>query len=411
MNKTQSIGGVEIPLTTTIGPGPVDQLPEVVSIAGLEITSHHHSSFGKVREKILDYLRILFECDYEMVRVIDAGGSGAIRTLITNTVIPGTQVVVVNTGFFGKMICDNVTHCGGIPIEVTPTKWGESVDPQSVADAVEKSGTNIVWIEHGETSLGLLTDLRPLVKAIRNIRKDCLIFVDGVTTAGGVPFRTKELELDGIATAAQKALGADPGLGMIAVSPRALEHIHCRRDQITDPYFALHKLDNYWVNGKFHHTTPVRLYYILLEALYQALDPQGHIGGLENLWSHHDMLGRACTAGANAAGLKYVVSDPRNRIPYLHCWLVPNGITPENVILGLAQEGIEIAGGLPPRADGIIRVSTMGPARTIDHIKRIWHALDAILGDCVGYSPGVAAKEVEIAFDSALSNSPTFITY
>ena len=411
MKKTQSIGGIEIPLTTMIGPGPVDQLPEVLSTAGLEITGHHHSSFVKVRNKILDYLRILFECNYEMVRVIDAGGSGAIRTLIANTVVPGTQVVVVNTGFFGNMICDNITHCGGISVEVKPPSWGEPVAAQDVAEAVEKSKANIVWIEHGETSLGLLSDLRPLVKAIRNINGDCLVFVDAVTTAGGVPLRTRELELDGIASAAQKALGADPGLGMIAISPRALAYINSLRDQITDPYFALHKLDNYWRNGKFHHTTPVRLYYILLEALFQVLDPQGHIGGLENLWSHHEMLGNACTAGADAAGLKYVVNDVGNRIPYLHCWILPQGITPSTVVSELAKHGIEIAGGLPPRTEGIIRMSTMGPARTIDHITQFWNKLDSILRDCPGYTPGVAAHEVEMAFNSALSNSPTFIIY
>ena len=411
MSKTQRVGGIEIPLTTTIGPGPVDQMPELRDVAGLEITGHHHPSFREVRDKILDYLRILFECDHEMVRVIDAGGSGAIRTIVANTVLPGTEVVVVNTGFFGTMICDNITHCGGIAIEVTPNNWGEAVNAESLATTLEKSSANIVWIEHGETSLGLLSDLPGLVKVARNVRRNCLIFVDGVTTAGGVSFRTGELELDGIATAAQKALGADPGLGMITLSPRAMEYINSHRDKITDPYFALHKLDNYWVNGKFHHTSPVRLYYILLEALYQALDPKGRVGGLENLFSHHDILGRACAAGAEAAGLRYVVKDPRSRIPYLHCWTVPEGINNTQVVSELTQRGIEIAGGLPPRAEGIIRVSTMGPARTIDHIKALWTAFDDILETCAGYTAGVACKEIEIYFNSALSNSPNFMMY
>ena len=411
MSKTHRIGGIEIPLTMTIGPGPVDQLPEVVAVAGMEITGHHHPSFKEVREKILYYLRILFECDYEMVRVIDAGGSGAIRTIVANTVTPGTEVVVVNTGFFGQMICDNVTHCGGIPIEVVPKSWGESVSPNELALVLEKSKANIVWIEHGETSLGVLSDLPTLVKAARNVRNECLIFVDGVTTAGGVPFRTKELELDGIATAAQKAIGADPGLGMIALSPRAVEYINHLHDKINDPYFALHKLDNYWVNGKFHHTAPVRLYYILLEALYQILDPNGRIGRLENLWSHHKILGDACAAGAEAAGLHYVVSNPFHRIPYLHCWTVPESITNACVISELAKKDIEIAGGLPPHGDGVIRASTMGPARTIDHIITLWERIDQILGKCNGYIAGVAQRAVEDNFNFALSTSPNFMIY
>ena len=398
-------------MTTTIGPGPVDQMQELRNVAGLEITGHHHSSFKEVREKILDYLRILFECDYGMVRVIDAGGSGAIRTIVANTVLSGTEVVVVNTGFFGKMICDNISHCGGIATEVTPNSWGEPVKSEDLAAALEKTSANIVWIEHGETSLGLLSNLPELVKAARGVRSDCLIFVDGVTTAGGILFRTQELELDGIATAAQKALGADPGLGMIALSPRAVDYINSHHDKITDPYFALHKLDNYWVNGKFHHTAPVRLYYILLEALYQALDPQGRVGGLENLLSHHDILGRACASGAEAAGLNYVVKDPVNRIPYLHCWIVPEGISSAHAVAELSKKGIEIAGGLPPRAEGVIRVGTMGPARTIDHIKTLWKSMDDIFGKCEGYTAGVACKEVELYFNSALSNSPNFMMY
>ena len=83
--------------------------------------------------------------------------------------------------------------------------------------------TDAITFTHNETSTGVINDLEALVEVVRREVPDALVMVDAVSSLGSAPVLFDDWHLDVCVAGSQKGLALPPGLGVFAVSDRALE--------------------------------------------------------------------------------------------------------------------------------------------------------------------------------------------
>jgi alanine-glyoxylate transaminase/serine-glyoxylate transaminase/serine-pyruvate transaminase len=203
---------------------------------------------------------------------------------------------------------------------------------------------------------------------------DTLLMADCVTTLGGVEFDFDGWGIDYAYSCTQKCLGAPPGMAPIAVSDRALERARRRRTPV--PFFTdLEQLESYWVKrpATYHHTAPILHIYALHEVLRLTL-----VEDLERRWARHDAAGRHLQRRVTDAGLE-PLAEPDHQLAPLTAIRVPEGIDGKAVQRQLLAQGIEVGGGLGPRAPAMWRIGLMGPNASVDTADRVLEALTAAL--------------------------------
>jgi phosphoserine aminotransferase len=91
-------------------------------------------------------------------------------------------------------------------------------EPGDAPDPVADPGVDVIAWAHNETSTGVMVDVQRPAEA-----GEALVLIDATSGAGGLPLDASQA--DAYYFAPQKALGADGGLWLAALSPTAIERI------------------------------------------------------------------------------------------------------------------------------------------------------------------------------------------
>src|SRR5213594_2653804 len=307
---------------------------------------------------------------------ISGPGSVGMEYCFVNLVAPGDQVIVCRNGVFGGRMIENVERAGGKAI-VVEDEWGAPVDPQKLEDALKKNReVRVVAFVHGETSTGVKSDAKTLVKIAHE--HDALAIVDAVTTLCGSPVRTDEWEIDAIYSASQKCLSCTPGLSPVSFSERVVDYVKARKDKIHSWFMDMNLLLGYWGAGirTYHHTAPTNSLFGLHEALLLMREE-----GMQNAWARHQRHHNALKAGLEAMGLEFLVKEPY-RLPQMNAVRCPEGVNEAEVRKTLLNEfSIEIGAGLGPLAGKIWRIGIMGYSCRPDNVMLCLSALGSVLSD------------------------------
>src|SRR5712675_3082007 len=270
------------PQRTLMGPGPTEIHPRVLTTMSQPAIGYLDPVFVEMMEELKGLLSYVYQTKNPLTFPISGPGSVGMEYCFVNLVAPGDKVIVCRNGVFGGRMIENVERCGGIPI-VIDDEWGHPVDPQKLEDALKKnSDVRVVAFVHGETSTGVQSDAKTLVKIAH--KYDALTIVDAVTTLGGSPVRTDEWEIDAIYSASQKCLSCTPGLSPVSFSERVVDYVKARKDKIHSWFMDMNLLLGYWgaSNRTYHHTAPTNSLFGLHEALLLLREE-----GVENAWARH----------------------------------------------------------------------------------------------------------------------------
>jgi alanine-glyoxylate transaminase/serine-glyoxylate transaminase/serine-pyruvate transaminase len=282
---------------------------------------------------------------------------------------------------------ENVERAGGGAI-VVEDEWGAPVDPQKLDDALKKNrDVRVVAFVHGETSTGVQSDAKALVKIAH--KYDALAIVDAVTTLGGSPVRVDEWEIDAIYSASQKCVSCTPGLSPVSFSERVVDYVKARKDKIHSWFMDMNLLLGYWgaSNRTYHHTAPTNSLFGLHEALLLLREE-----GMENAWARHQRHHNALKAGLEAMGLEFLVKE-EYQLPQMNAVRCPEGVNEAEVRKTLLNEfSIEIGAGLGPLAGKIWRIGIMGYSCRPDNVMLCLSALGSVLSD-MGMSVHVGDAE------------------
>jgi len=370
--------------TLTMIPGPTPVHPRILSALSKPTVSHVAPAFVETFRKALSDFRALGQSAAAQPFLVSGGGTLSMEIALVNLVSPGESVLVVSQGYFGDRYGD-VASAFGIRADVLRSEWGRAVSPAELEARLSKGPYAAVTITHVDTSTGTAAPVEAYCDLLRG-RKE-LVILDGVCATGGVdePFDTWGLDV--LLTAAQKAIGAPPGLALCLFSPRAMER---RRARASVPaYYAdiLRWLPVMEDPGKYFATPCVNEMVALAEALRII-----HEEGLPARFARHQRIGRAVRAGLEALGLT-LVTAPDCRADTLSVVFYPKGAEDVPFRKEMASRGVVVAGCLGPLAGKAFRMGHMGnigPGEVAKALSAVEESLRA-LGVTVQPGSAVAA--------------------
>ncbi len=367
--------------TLTMIPGPTPVHPRILAALARATVSHVAPAFVETFRRALADFRALGQSATALPVVVSGGGTLSMEIALVNVASPGEKVLVVSQGYFGDRYGD-LAAAFGMKADVLRSAWGQAVAPAAVAEKLAKEKYAAVTVTHVDTSTGTAAPVADYAKLLNG--RDEIFILDGVCATGGIDEPFDAWGVDVLLTAAQKAIGAPPGLALCLFSTRALER---RRSKAAVPaYYAdvLRWLPVMEDPGKYFATPCVNEVVAFAEALRIL-----HEEGLPARFERHKRIGRAVRAGLEALGLSFV-TDPGCRADTLSVVFHPKGIDDLPFRKEMASRGIVVAGCLGPLAGKAFRMGHMGNIGSGEVVRALQAVEDSLRALGTPVSPGSA---------------------
>ena len=378
-------------------PGPVEVPARI--LAALARPAIHHRTAG-FRAILAEATRGMAElCGTEgTVVTLAASGSGALEAAVVNLVAPGTRPLVVEAGKFGERWA-KILKAYGIDAEVLSFDWGRAADPAQVAARLAARPANdrapVVFFTHSETSTGVLHDAQAIAAAAR--AAGALAVADGVTSVGVHDVRMDAMGIDALVTGSQKGLMLPPGLGFVALGPRALAALDAG-PRLPRFYWDLRKAAQTAAEGETPFTPSTVLIVGLLETLAMIREE-----GREALVARHAANAAATRAAAQALGLALLAERPSNAVTAIGS---PDGMAAGVIVKAMRERhGMVIANGQDRLKDVSFRIGHMGAYDMADILAVVGALEDALAFAGRPVEPGVAVTAARRSFAGELSGA------
>ncbi len=206
-------------------PGPTN-IPEAVrSAMDIRMEDMRSPEFPKFTLPLFEDVKKAFKLTNGRVFLFPSSGSGAWESAISNTLNRGDKVLMSRFGQFSLLWVDMAQRLG-LNVQVLDEEWGTGVPVEKYAEilAADKGHEiKAVFATHNETATGVTSDIAGVRKALNDAKHPALLFVDGVSSVGCIDFRMEEWGVDCCVSGSQKGFMLPTGLGILAVSNKALE--------------------------------------------------------------------------------------------------------------------------------------------------------------------------------------------
>jgi aspartate aminotransferase-like enzyme len=283
-------------------PGPTPVPEQVLQAMAKHPIGHRTGEFGQVVREVTNGLNWLHQTQHDVL-ILAASGTGAMEAGIINFLSAGDRVLAGNNGKFSDRWV-KMSKAFGLDVQEISAPWGQPLNPDDFKAALEadtEKKIKAVIITHSETSTGVMSDLQAINHHVK-AHGEALIIVDAVTSLGAVSVPVDAWGLDVVASGSQKGYMMPPGLGFVAVSPKAWKAY----ESATLPKFYL-DLGKYRKNvakDLTPFTPPINLFFALQAALKMM-----KAEGLENIFARHDRQKLATRAAMRALGLPLYGAD------------------------------------------------------------------------------------------------------
>ena len=358
------------------GPGPSNVHPAVLEAMRLPMNGHLDPDFWDILLDLVDGLRVLWRRpEGGLTIALSSSGTSAMEAGFMNLVDPGDTVLSCHWGFFGSRLNDFAHRVGAHVVELT-ADFGQIVSVDRIMETLAANpATKIVSVVHAETSTGAEFPVHELAEAMRASGSDALLYVDCVTSLGGQRVEAEAWGIDYGYSCSQKSLGCPPGIAPVTISERAVAAM--QRHQGPVPYYYdFEELSKYWIDRPitYHHTMPILQYYALYTGIRLALEE-----GLEARWARNADAGRYFQDEMHSRGYE-LLADADHQLVELTAVKVPEGTDGKEIQTRILREhGIEVGGGLGPKAPPIWRIGLMGVNANRETADRVLAAFDAVL--------------------------------
>jgi len=358
------------------GPGPSNVHPAVLEAMRLPMNGHLDPDFWDILLDLVGGLRALWRRpEGGLTLALSSSGTSAMEAGFMNLIDPGDTVISCHWGFFGSRLNDFAHRVGANVVELT-ADFGLIVSVDRIMETLAANpGTKIVSVVHAETSTGAEFPVQELAEAMRASGSDALLYVDCVTSLGGQQVEAEAWGIDYGYSCSQKSLGCPPGIAPVTISERAVAAMQRHLGPVPY-YYDFEELSKYWVDRPitYHHTMPILQYYALYTGIRLALEE-----GLEARWARNADAGRYFQEEMRSRGYE-LLADPDRQLVELTAVKVPEGIDGKEIQTRILREhGIEVGGGLGPKAPPIWRIGLMGVNANRETADRVLAAFDAVL--------------------------------
>ncbi|MEG5138471.1 MULTISPECIES: pyridoxal-phosphate-dependent aminotransferase family protein [unclassified Microcoleus] len=367
------------------GPTPV---PEAALLAMAKHPMGHRSKeFDAIFAECTENLKWLHQTKSDVLS-LTVSGTGAMEAGIINFLSAGDRVLVGTNGKFGERWAE-VAEAYGLNVEIIKAEWGQQLDPENFREKLEadkEKQIKAVIITHSETSTGVLNDLETINRHVK-AHGEALIMVDAVTSLGAANVPMDAWGIDVIASGSQKAYMIPPGLGFVAVSPKAWKAY--KTATLPRYYLDLGKYSKDAAKNTTPFTPPVNMFFGLQVTL-QMMKAEG----LENVFARHKRLMTTTRAAMKALGLPLFAADGCAS-PAITSVMPPESVDAQKVRTLMSKKfDIALADGQDHLKGKIFRIGHLGFVCDRDILAAI-SALEVVLQELghEGYTPsaGVAA--------------------
>src|SRR5208282_2651042 len=330
-------------------PGPTPLPPQVLAALSQPILHHRTQEFGTIFGRVLADMQQVYRTK-NTVLMITSSGTGAMESAVANLLSPGDKALVHSTGAFGNRFA-KILKAYGIDPMVIFEEWGAAAQPSRLKAILNaQKDFKAVFLQHTDTSTGVLNDIEALSKTIRE-NSDALVVVDSVSGLAAERLETDDWGVDVALTGSQKGLMNAPGLAFAAVSERAWKAVAAAK--LPRFYFDWRTMKNSLPDNETPYTPAVSLVVAQAEALKLILDE-----GMEKVWKRTEDLAKHTRTEVQKMGLKLFPQDPAHILTA--AWL-PEGMDGNALLKNLLkEERISIANGQEKLKGKIIRIAHMG---------------------------------------------------
>jgi alanine-glyoxylate transaminase / serine-glyoxylate transaminase / serine-pyruvate transaminase len=298
-------------------PGPTNVPERVLRAISQATIDHRGPEFAQMALEVFDGLRQIFKTAGTVV-IYPSSGTGAWEASLVNTLSPGDKVLMFETGYFAAL-WRNVALKLGLDVDFVTGDWRHGVDPAVVearlaADRDRK--IKAVAVVHNETSTGATSRVCDVRKAIDRANHPALLMVDTISSLASIDYRHDEWGVDVTICCSQKGLMLPPGLGLNAISGKALDA--SKSAQLPRSYWDWEAMIRDNKMGFFPYTPATNLLYGLRESLRMLLEE-----GLDHVFSRHLRHAEATRRAVRAWGLEILCLNPDEYSPALTTVVMP----------------------------------------------------------------------------------------
>jgi aspartate aminotransferase-like enzyme len=347
-------------------PGPVDVDPEILAAQTQPMLPHRSRAFEEIFRRCWEKARQIFYTQ-SRVFITASSGTGLQEAAVRN--LAKQKVLSCVNGAFGKRWYE-VAISNGKQADILEAEWGQPLSPEMVTKALKDHHYEAITVVHNETSVGLQNPLEEIAAAVHEISPDTLICVDAVSSLGGVLIDMDSWELDLVLTSSQKCLALPPGLGLAAVSDRAMAY--AEQVPARGWYFDLVLLEKHLHKDSTPATPAVSLIY--------ALDAQiDHImnEGLVNRFARHSAMAERTHEWALANGFDLFAPEGY-RSQTVTTVTNTRDINVSDLNKFLLEKGMRIANGYGSLKNKTFRIAHMGETQMAD-MESLFEAMEEYL--------------------------------
>jgi alanine-glyoxylate transaminase/serine-glyoxylate transaminase/serine-pyruvate transaminase len=301
-------------------PGPTNVPDRVLRAMSQPVIDHRGPQFARLTLEVLEHIREVFQTSGPVV-IYPSSGTGGCEAALVNTLSPADHVLICETGWFSHVAWRRVAERLGLVVDYLPGSWRTGAPPDAVLARLEADAARsikAVVVVHNETSTGVTSRIGEIRAAITRARHPALLIVDAISSLGSIEYRHDEWQVDVTVSCSQKGLMLPPGLGLTAVSEKALAA--SKRAKLPRSYFEWSDMLAANANGYFPYTPATNLLFGLREALWMLREE-----GLPNVYRRHLRHAAAVRAAVRAWGLDIVCTEPAEYSPVLTAILMPAG--------------------------------------------------------------------------------------
>jgi aspartate aminotransferase-like enzyme len=337
-------------------PGPSKVPVELCEVLGKPIVHHRTPQFQQVLKEVTEGLKKVIGTASD-VYLLASSGTGAMESAVANLVSPGDKVITVEYGKFGERWTELVKAYKGVPV-VLKIQWGRAVTAEEISKVLsEHPDARAVFLTQCETSTSATPDMASIGAALRS--SSAVLVADSVSALGTEPMRMDEWGVDVVCSGSHKGLMLPPGVGIVAVSAKAIARIAASTN--VRFYFDLRKSKKAMADTDTPFTPAIGVVIALNEAVKMLLSE-----GLEKKQAYYLMMAQAVWAASEAIGLK-VYAQPEFRSRALTAILIPEALNPKKLVKTMRDvHGITMAGGQGELDGKIIRIAHMGAVDEYD---------------------------------------------
>lgn len=300
-------------------PGPTNVPDRVLRVLSRPTIDHRGPEFARLAREAIEGLQQVFKTSGAVV-IYPSSGTGAWEAALVNTLSPGDKVLMFETGHFATL-WRNMAVRLGLQVDFVPGDWRHGVDPGGVEAKLAEDRSHAikaVAIVHNETSTGVTSQVAEVRRRMDTVSHPALLMVDTISSLASIDYRHDEWGVDVTVSCSQKGLMLPPGLGLNAISEKALMASNSAR--MPRSYWDWEPMLKDSQAGFFPYTPATNLLYGLREALHMLFAE-----GLENVFARHDRHAEATRRAVQAWGLELLCRNPAEYSSSLTAVMMPEG--------------------------------------------------------------------------------------